>query len=76
MTAQRNLYLEDVEVGRVERVNGAHVFADANARFMGEAPQWLYTVCFDGRALWGGSAQPGLTVSIDAWESYLEAQPQ
>ena len=61
------------KVGRIERVNGMHVFADANAQLHGEAPQWLYTVCFDGQALWGQDAQPGLTVSIDAWESYLEA---
>lgn len=60
------------KVGQIERVNGAHVFADANAQFIGEAPQWLYTVRFDGQALWGADAQPGLTVSIDAWESYLE----
>lgn len=64
------------KMGRIERVNGAHVFADANAQLLGEAPQWLYTVCFDGQALWGQDAQPGLTVSIDAWESYLEAVPQ
>jgi hypothetical protein len=27
---------------------------------------------FDGAELWGGDADPTLTVSIDAWESYLE----
>lgn len=64
------------KVGRIERVNGMHVFADANAQLLGEAPQWLYTVRFDGQALWGQDAEPGLTVSIDAWESYLEAVPQ
>lgn len=58
--------------GRIERINGAHVFADAHAQGQGESPQWLYTVCFDGKELWGQDAQPGLTVSIDAWESYLE----
>jgi len=60
------------KLGRIERINGMHVFADANAQGRGEAPQWLYTVCFDGQALWGDEARPGLTVSIDAWESYLE----
>ena len=38
----------------------------------GDNPQWLYTVRFDGQALWGADAERGLTVSIDAWESYLE----
>jgi nitrile hydratase len=58
--------------GVVERVHGAHVFPDANARGDGENPQWLYTICFSGRELWGEEADPTLAVSIDAWESYLE----
>ncbi len=60
------------KTGSIERVHGAHVFADANARGLGEAPQWLYTVVFDGRELWGDCATPGLRVSIDAWEPYLQ----
>jgi nitrile hydratase len=58
--------------GIVERVHGAQVFADANASGRGEAPQWLYTVCFTGVELWGDDADPTLVTSIDAWESYLE----
>jgi len=58
--------------GVIERVNGMHVFADAHAQGLGEDPQWLYTVRFDGAALWD-DAEPGLHVSIDAWEPYLEA---
>ncbi len=59
--------------GVVERVHGAHVFADSNAHGLGENPQWLYTVVFDGEELWGEPASRGLKVSIDAWEPYLEA---
>lgn len=59
-------------VGTVERVHGTHVFADTNAQGLGEQPQWLYAVRFDGRELWGDDAQPGLSVSIDAWDDYLE----
>lgn len=59
--------------GVVERVHGTHVFADAHARGLGEQPQWLYSVVFDGTELWGADAQPGLRVSIDAWEPYLDA---
>ena len=59
--------------GRVERVHGAHVFADAHAQGLGEMPQWLYTVVFEATALWGDAAQAGLQVSIDAWEPYLHA---
>ncbi len=59
-------------VGIVERVHGTHVFADTNAQGLGEQPQWLYAVSFDGHELWGDAAQPGLSVSIDAWDDYLE----
>lgn len=58
--------------GRIERVQGFHIFPDTNARGEGEQPQWLYTVVFDGRELWGRDGDPTLTVSLDAWESYLE----
>jgi len=62
------------KVGVIEHVRGTHVFADAHATGRGESPQWLYTVAFDGRELWPGEVQQGrLTVSIDAWEPYLEA---
>ena len=61
--------------GVIEHVHGAHVFADAHAQGLGEQPQWLYTVVFDGTELWGADAAPGLKVAIDAWEPYLEAAP-
>jgi nitrile hydratase len=60
------------KVGRIDQVRGAHVFADAHAQGLGEQPQWLYTVVFSARELWGDSAAPGQSVSIDAWEPYLE----
>ena len=37
-----------------------------------EDPQWLYTVRFEGRELWGEAADPTLKMSVDAWEPYLE----
>ena len=58
--------------GTIERVHGRHVFADSHAHGLGEDPQWLYGVAFDGAELWGASAAPGLVVAIDAWEPYLE----
>ena len=58
--------------GTVERVLGYHVFPDSNATGAGENPQWLYTLTFDGRELWGETSDPNLTVSVDAWEPYLE----
>jgi nitrile hydratase len=59
-------------IGAVERVVGFHVFPDSNAIGAGENPQWLYTVTFDGRELWGNDSDPNLKVSVDAWEPYLE----
>jgi nitrile hydratase subunit beta len=58
-------------IGTVERIHGCHVFPDRNAHFEGEHPQWLYSVSFSARELWGTDAAQ--TVSIDAFEPYLEA---
>ena len=59
-------------VGTITHVHGAHVLPDSNAAGRGENPQWLYTVRFAARELWGEAADPTGTVSVDAWESYLE----
>ncbi len=58
-------------VGVIDRVHGCHVFADSSAAGTGEAPQWLYTVRFDARELWGADTTAG-EVSVDAWDSYLD----
>jgi nitrile hydratase len=57
--------------GTVEAIRGCHVYPDTAAIGQGEHPQWLYTVVFAGRELWGEEADPSLTVSIDAFEPYL-----
>jgi nitrile hydratase len=57
--------------GTVERIQGCHVFPDASARGREEA-EWLYTVRFEGRELWGEETDPALTVSVEAFEPYLE----
>jgi nitrile hydratase len=58
--------------GVVEALRGCHVFPDTAALGQGDNPQWLYTVLFDGRELWGENAEPSLKVSIEAFEPYLE----
>ena len=59
--------------GVIERVHGAHIFPDTNARGLGESPQWLYTVAFDGQELWGERARSQHSIiSVDAFEPYLE----
>ena len=63
-------------VGIVEAIRGCHVFPDSTAVGGGENPQWLYTVVFDARELFGEAADPTLKVSVEAFEPYLEsAQP-
>lgn len=59
-------------VGTVESVRGVFAFPDTNAHGQGENPDWCYTVRFSGRELWGAQADPTLSVTIDAWQSYLE----
>jgi nitrile hydratase len=58
--------------GVVQAIQGAYAFPDDNAHGRGANPQWVYTVVFSGQELWGDDADPSLSVSIDAWESYLE----
>ena len=60
-------------VGTIECVRGCHVFPDSVAIGKGEDPQWLYTLVFEGRELWGEGSDPTLKVSIEAFEPYLEA---
>jgi nitrile hydratase len=60
-------------VGVIERVHGCHVFPDAVVASGVEDPQWLYTVTFEGSTLWGPDSEPGLRISVDAFEPYLDA---
>jgi nitrile hydratase subunit beta len=61
------------KVGVIEQIHGTHVFPDSNAQQLGESPQWLYTVSFDARELWGESARwQHARISVDAFEPYLE----
>ena len=63
-------YARDKE-GIVEEIRGCHVYPDTAAIGQGEQPQWLYTVVFSGRELWGDDADPSIKVSIEAFEPYL-----
>ena len=60
------------KTGVVEMCHGCHMYPDSVAIDGGDNPQWLYTVAFNSRELWGPDADPTLTVSIDAFEPYLE----
>jgi nitrile hydratase len=60
------------KIGTIEANRGCHVYPDTVAIGAGEQPQWLYTVVFPARTLWGDDADPSIAVSIDAFEPYLE----
>jgi nitrile hydratase subunit beta len=57
--------------GTIASLHGAHIFPDAHALGQGEAPQWLYSVRFEARELWGGDTTAS-SIHVDCWESYLE----
>jgi nitrile hydratase beta subunit len=61
------------KTGAITHLHGTHVFPDSNAQGLGESPQWLYTVAFDEKELWGETARVQHSViSVDAFEPYLE----
>ncbi|MDI9332699.1 MAG: nitrile hydratase subunit beta [Alphaproteobacteria bacterium] len=66
-------------LGTIQTVLGFHVWPDHSAQHRHQPPgsghevaQWLYSVRFEGAELWGSQAEAGLSVCVDAWESYLE----
>lgn len=59
-------------VGVIERIVGSHIFPDARVADGVNRPEWLYTVTFDNRELWGADADPTVRVSVEAFEAYLE----
>ena len=65
-------------VGSVQAVRGVHVLPDHHTTHPptpeSDQGEWLYTVVFDARDLWGPQADPTVSVSVDAWESYLEPE--
>jgi len=58
--------------GKVIAYHGSHVFPDANAHFLGESPEALYSVEFKAQDLWDKCEHVEDTVVVDLWESYLE----
>ncbi len=61
--------------GIIQRNYGGFVFADTRAHGLGDHPQYVYSVRFDARELWGPEASPRDAVYLDLWESYIEPVP-
>src|SRR3954471_2230738 len=62
--------------GTIAEVRGGYVLPDTHAHGLGEQPQPMYTVCFEGDELWGASSEPRERVYVDLWETYLEPDAQ
>lgn len=60
--------------GTITGNSGAARFSDERALGRRSKPQYVYTVAFDGRDLWGEAAEPDTEVRIELFESYLEAR--
>jgi nitrile hydratase len=58
-------------IGVVELIQPAAVLPDTNAHFQGENSQYVYSVWFSSRELWGADAEP-FGVTAELFESYLE----
>jgi hypothetical protein len=59
--------------GSSPRCHGCHVYPDTNAHFEGEQPCPFTPSGSTRRSFSAPDADPTLTVSIDAWEPYLES---
>ena len=59
--------------GVVERVHFADRLPDLAVYGERPAPEPVYAVRFRSEDLWGQGGEPPWTVSVDLWESYLEA---
>src|SRR5205823_1714225 len=60
-------------VGVVGAVRGADRLPDRAVYGERVEPEPVYSVAFASAELWGPAEEPGWTVRLDLWESYLEA---
>ena len=58
--------------GAIARDYGVFVFPHSNAMGRGRAPQHLYSVRFEGEAVWGPDSPARAAIYLDLWDSYLE----
>ena len=58
--------------GVIVAYSGTFPLPDSIAHRQGESPEPVYAVRFEGTDLWGEGAEPGSSVTIDLWESYMD----
>jgi nitrile hydratase len=62
------------KTGVVLAYSGTYPFADTNAHKQGENPEPTYAVRFEGKEIWGDSAEPNTSVTVDLFESYMDLE--
>lgn len=60
------------KVGTVVRDHGVFSFPDTSVSGVHSDPQHVYSVRFEGEALWGADANPRSCVYIDLFDNYLQ----
>lgn len=60
-------------LGKIVIDHGVFNFADSNSEYRGHQPQHCYSVEFSGSELWGEDAEDDSSVTIDLFETYIEA---
>ena len=58
------------KIGTIIAVRGRHVFPDSVVSHGKEAPQWLYTVEFEGCEIWGEATDLTVSNVVDAFGPY------
>lgn len=62
--------------GVVEEIHGTFALPDEVVGGVADARREpVYLVRFEAHELWGSDGVEGTAVSLDLWESYLEAEP-
>jgi len=59
--------------GTIRKYHGVHIFEDHVPAGRDPGQQHLYTVTFTGTELWGSRGGANDRISVDLWESHLEA---
>jgi nitrile hydratase beta subunit len=62
------------KVGVVTRADGEFSIPDVEAHSTQRVPEATYSVRFAADELWN-DGQPGVSVNVDLWDSYLEPEP-
>jgi nitrile hydratase beta subunit len=62
------------KTGTIVAYCGTYPLADTIAHRNGENPEPTYAVRFEGKDLWGDSAEPNTSVTLDLYESYIDIE--